>query len=62
MKKLRRLKIVKNIDINNLKDQGRKTFDNLNRIRKFADEFIVEIRDEAIPLIIEDFKIEFKLK
>ncbi len=56
------MKIVKNISSINLKDQRKKTFDGLNKIKIFADEFIGEIRDEAIPLIIEDFKIEFKLK
>ncbi len=54
------MKIVKNIG--NLKDQRRKTFAGLNSIKLFAVEFIGEIKDEAVPLIIEDFKIEFKLK
>ena len=49
-------------NISNSKYQRKKTFDGLNSIKKFAVEFVDEIRDEAIPLIIEDFKIEFKLK
>ena len=54
------MKIIKNIG--NLNDQRKKTFDGLNNIKRFAVEFVGEIKDEAIPLIIDDFKIEFKLK
>jgi hypothetical protein len=60
MKNYRRVKIVKNIV--NSKDPRKNTFDGFNNIKTFVVEFIGEIKDEAIPLIIEDFKIEFKIK
>ncbi len=57
-----KVKIMKHNTIGNWTGQGKKTLGDLNQIKGFLSEFIGEIKDEAIPLIIEEFKIEFKLK
>lgn len=34
----------------------------LDEIKEFADEVITEIKEEAIPLLVVEFKDEFNLK
>ncbi len=35
---------------------------NLDKIKEFASEVITEIKEEAIPLLILEFKDEFNIK
>lgn len=43
-------------------NQRSRTLDDFNRIKGFVYDTIDEIMGEAIPLLMEEFKVEFKLK
>ncbi len=45
------MKITKDLEI---------TRDDLGDIKGFVDEVITEIKEDAIPLLIDEFKNEFK--
>jgi hypothetical protein len=45
------VKIIKDLEI---------TRDDLGEIKGFVDEVITEIKEDAIPLLIDEFRNEFK--
>lgn len=46
-----KLRLIKDVEINR---------DDFGNFKQLLDEFVTEIKEEAIPLLITEFKNEFK--
>ena len=43
-------------------NQGKRTIESLIQVKNFIGEVLLEIKDDAIPLLVEEFKDEFLKK